>query len=73
MERKKVKVQTETEEIQVSITKDEFFDIAASEISEFLTFMKKKFGAECVAPLGDMLTTVVGEIAIRMFKEDEES
>ena len=70
MERKKVKVQTETEEMQVSITKDEFFDIAAHEISQFLTFIQKKCGAEYVAPLGDTLTTVVGEIAIKMFKED---
>lgn len=70
MERKKVKVQTETEEMQVSITKDEFFNIAASEISEFLTFIQKKVGAKYVAPVGNMLTTVVGEIAIRMFEED---
>lgn len=72
MERKKVKIQTETEEMQVSITKDEFFDIAAHEVSQFLTFIQKKCGAKAVAPVDDMLTTVIGEIAIRMFfKEDE--
>jgi hypothetical protein len=70
MERKKVKVQTETEEMQVSITKDEFFDIAAEEVSQFLTFIQKKFGTKAITPIGDMLTTVIGEIAIRMFKED---
>lgn len=71
MERKKVKVQTETEEMQVSITKDEFFDIAAHEVSQFLTFIQKKFGAGFVVPFGDILTTVIGEIAIKMFKEDK--
>lgn len=71
MERKKVKVKTETEELQVTITKDEFFDIAAQEVSQFLTFIQKKCGTKAVAPVGDMLTTVIGEIAIRMFKEDE--
>lgn len=68
MERKRVKV--ESEDMQVTITKDEFLTISATEIAWFLKAMAERGGAGFVEATGDLLTAVIGEISIKMFKED---